>query len=102
MRFEDTPNLFGDGCGVSTGGDFTCSVCGVEHNKGNDEDQNYSDDFIGVVEFAGMEICGNCFEDVENEILRRMNYIIPWYRRIIEARRERLDSADTALKSIGA
>ncbi len=102
MRWDDSPELFGNGCGTSTCGDFTCGICGNEYNKGNDANEDYSGDSEGVTEFAGIEVCGNCFEAIETEILGRMKHILPWYRKIVERRRESLDMADTALKSVGA
>jgi len=102
MRWEETPDLFGSGCGIATYGDFTCGICGTEHNKGNDAAQDYDGDSVGVTEFAGIEVCYDCFEKIETEIVNRMKYILPWYRRIVERRRESLDAADNALKSVGA
>jgi hypothetical protein len=102
MRWDESPGLFGLGVGTSTCGDFTCGICGTEHNKGNDAAEDYSGDSVGFEDFAGIEICENCFETIETEILGRMKHILPWYRRIVERRRESLDAADHALKAVGA
>jgi hypothetical protein len=87
-RFMDSPGLFGRGVGISTCGDFTCAICGVEYNTGNDKTENYDGDSVMVANFAGVDICGDCFEKVENEILRRMPDILQWYKKILEHRAE--------------
>ncbi|MCL2869225.1 hypothetical protein FWF48_00225 [Candidatus Saccharibacteria bacterium] len=86
MRFEETPGLFGSGVGSATNGDFTCGVCHTRYNEGNDESRDYFGDSVPNAFFAGLEICGDCFERVEDEVLRRMSDILPWYGRIVEKR----------------
>jgi hypothetical protein len=87
-RFIDSPELFGRGTGISTCGDFTCAICGVKYNTGNDETENYDNDSVQVTTFAGVKICGDCFEEIENEILLRMSDILQWYKKILEHRAE--------------
>jgi hypothetical protein len=87
-RFIDSPELFGVGTGIATCGDFTCAICGVKYNNGNDETENYDGESVPVTTFAGVEICGDCFVKVENEILRRMPDILQWYKKILEHRAE--------------
>jgi hypothetical protein len=76
-RFIDSPELFGCGTGISTCDDFTCAICGTKYNNGNDES-------IPVATFAGVKICGDCFEKIENEILCRMPDILRWYKKILD------------------
>jgi hypothetical protein len=87
-RFIDSPELFGRGVGISTCGDFTCAICGMKHNQGNDKTEDYDGESIPVTTFAGVEVCGDCFEKIENEILRRMPDILQWYKKILERRAE--------------
>jgi hypothetical protein len=87
-RFIDSPELFGGGVGISTCGCFTCAICGVKYNDGNDETENYGDESIPVTTFAGVEMCGDCFEEIENEILRRMPDILRWYKKILDRKAE--------------
>ena len=99
-RFEDGPNLFGLGAGWSTCGDFTCARCGTKYNEGNDAEERYNDDPINLTEFAGMMICCDCFEAVEQEVLHRMDDIIPWYKRILAARRAALEKSEGMLTGL--
>jgi hypothetical protein len=90
-RFIDSPGLFGRGIGYSTCGDFTCAVCGV-YNEGYDKEA------ILVDTFAGLEICGDCFEKIEREILRRMPDILQWYKKILNYRAEQGKIVDDLIK----
>jgi hypothetical protein len=87
-RFIDSPELFGCGTDISTCGDFTCAICGVKYNNGNDKTENYNDESIPVATFAGVKICGDCFEKIENEILCLMPDILRWYKKILDRRAE--------------
>jgi hypothetical protein len=87
-RFIDSPELFGHGVGISICGYFTCAICGVKYNAGNDKAENYDGDSVRVTTFAGVEICGDCFEKVEDEILCRLPDILRWYKKILERREE--------------
>ena len=98
-RFEDTPDLFGSGMGWSTAGEFTCCICGITFNEGADETEDYDND-IGIINFAGNNVCEGCFEHVEQEILNRMDDIIPWYKRYIEAHRKRVDKEQALIDSL--
>ncbi|MDR0475078.1 MAG: hypothetical protein LBH43_15565 [Treponema sp.] len=99
-RFEDSPDLFGRSPGISTCGDFTCSICGTRYNTGNDENEDYDGDSIEVTTFAGAEVCGNCFERIEKEILRRMTDILSWYKRLLLSQKKDFDNFDVFIKSI--
>ena len=99
-RYIDGPELFGGGTGVSTCGDFTCAICGVEYNKGNDEKESYNDEQVGLTEFAGVLICENCFEAVEDEILARMPSIIEWYSRILKTKDKHIEEQIKQLRGI--
>jgi hypothetical protein len=87
-RFIDSPGLFGRSAGIAACGDFTCAICGVKYNAGNDKTESYDNDSVPVDAFAGVEICGDCFEKIENEILRSMPDILQWYKKILERRAE--------------
>jgi hypothetical protein len=96
-RFIESPDLFGHGAGISTCGDFTCGICGTKYNEGNDEAENYNDESILLTDFAGIQICGDCFEDVENEILYRMPDILKWYKQIIQSKKAHLEEMEKLL-----
>lgn len=58
-RFEDSPELFGAGCGRATFGESVCGICGVVHNPGADDDEDgdsLSDEAIGETAFAGLNV----------------------------------------------
>jgi hypothetical protein len=86
MRLENSVDLFGSSPGHSTHGDFTCDVCKTKYNEGNDATENYDDDSIPYTEFAGLMVCGDCFEAIECEVLARMDDIIAWYKRAVNKR----------------
>ncbi|KKM16617.1 hypothetical protein LCGC14_1684040 [marine sediment metagenome] len=100
MRFEDTPNLFGYGAGSGTYGDFECQMCSTIYNEGEDEKGTYDGDSIGWTTFAGMQICKHCFGKIEKEVLHRMSDILPWYKRILAARKEHLEEAQLLVDDI--
>ena len=82
-RFEDSLDLFGRPVGTSPNYNFSCGICGKEYNKdGKDED-------IGTTYFANVIVCEYCFEAIENEILGRMDDILPWFERMIEYKERR-------------
>ena len=83
--------LFGVGIGISTCGDFTCAFCGTKYNEGNDAKQSYDGDSIPIENFAGLDVCGDCFSKIENEILGRMPDILKWYKNIIEKKQARIN-----------
>ena len=99
-RFEDTPNLFGGGGGISTTGHFHCEMCDNTYNEGIGVDNNEEGGCsVTVGNFAGMEICEDCFEKVEQSVLARMPHILPWYRRYMDSVKERVNEADENLKA---
>ena len=102
IRFEDSPELFGGGCGSSTVLEFTCHRCGTEYNKGNkgEEDNSESDEYVRYTIFAGMKICGACFAAIECDVLRRIPEILPWYRNILAEERARLEKAESLLANL--
>lgn len=99
-RFENSPDLFGRGFGISTCGEFTCGICGTIWNKGNDETESYDGESVLNASFAGIAICGDCFEKVENEILRRMPDILEWYVRINKRQRKLAEAAEALLEYV--
>jgi hypothetical protein len=99
-RFEDSPDLFGSGIGHSTCGDFICDLCKTQYNTGNDKTENYSGDSVPYTEFAGLVVCGDCFEEIEDEVLHRMPDILKWYKRIMEARKKDIDQGVALLDGL--
>ena len=93
MRYDDSPELFGCGIGTSTCGDIECDMCGTLYNQGNDEAEDYDGDSVLHTTFAGLQVCECCFARVENEVLYRMPYILPWYKKILTAKNARLARA---------
>lgn len=102
MRFEDSFELFGVGVGKGTYGDIKCEMCGTLHNEGEDDLGEYNGESVSWTTFAGMCVCECCFERVENEILRRMPDILPWYRRILDRQKASIANLDSDLKSVEA
>ena len=98
MRFEDSPNLFGCGLGYSTCGDIECDICKVLHNEGNDAAEDYDGESVCHTEFAGLTVCGCCFEAIENAVLARMRDILPWYGRILKEQREVFKQSEEDLR----
>ena len=99
MRIFDTPELFGGGCGFSTHGEITCEFCGERYHEGADTEQNYDNESILHTTFAGKIVCECCFEAIENEILHRIDTVLPWYRKILNARKDRTEKLLGALDS---
>ena len=95
MRFEDSPELFGGGCGHGTSRGFTCGWCGTEYP--GDETGH---DTVTVTDFGGKEVCEECFEVIEGEILARMGDILPWYRRILDAKKAGIAKLDEKLQEV--
>lgn len=95
-RFEDTPELFGYGAGTSCIGDLKCEFCGTLHNPDETGDDPDGEP-IRNTEFAGLQACECCFLKIENEVLHRMPDILKWYKRILEARRKRLERNERLL-----
>ena len=102
MRYEDTPELFGNGAGFSTGGDIKCDICGYLHNEGEDEKEEYNGEFVCHTNFAGLTVCECCYERIESEVLSRMEDILPWYRRILDDLESTLKKRRESLTATGA
>jgi len=96
MRFEDSPELFGVGSGVSTTGYIECEWCGNVYEDPADIES------VSSTDFAGKQVCDCCFEKIEREILYRMPDILKWYSKIVAKRKESVEQADNALKAVGA
>ena len=98
MRFDDSPDLFVCGHGVSTVGQTTCEFCGTTYHKDNEDGKgNVIDQYadpIGETHFAGKLVCDCCWEAIEAEVLRRMPDILRWYAKILQARRTKLEGAE--------
>lgn len=98
MRYIDSPDLFGNGCGSSSCGEIICEFCGTVHNKEIDDETE--GEYIRDTNFAGLSICECCFERIENEILHRMPDILKWYKSIIDEREKRLKNDKSLLDGI--
>lgn len=100
MRFEDTPDLFGYGCGLATSAEIRCEWCGHLYNEGayEDKEDEVPGEDVFHTEFDGKTVCECCFERVENAVLVRMSSILPWYARILQKRRERLEKSEADLR----
>jgi hypothetical protein len=99
-RFIDGNELFGVGMGYSTCGDLKCDICKTMYNEGNDKTESYNGDSVIYTDFAGLTVCYDCFEAIENEILHRMPDILKWYRKIIKARQKNIDEAKKAFEGL--
>jgi hypothetical protein len=94
-RFEDTPELFGGGAGTGTTGNIICEWCGTNYgNRENEQGEPTSldNESISHTTFGGKQICECCFEAVENAVLQRMEDIIPWFTRILQARERQTEA----------
>lgn len=94
MRFEDSPELFGGGAGMSTTGSVHCQFCGETYEDTADIQS------VVFTTFAGLQVCHCCFEKIEGEILCRMQDILPWFSRILASRRKRTDALQELLNSV--
>lgn len=100
-RFEDTPGLFGIGVGGATYGNITCEWCGTDYAGRQDKrSEGFSDEAIGNTHFGDLQVCDCCFEKVEAAVLSRMGDIIPWFIRILKARRTELKSKERMLVAL--
>jgi hypothetical protein len=101
MRIEDTPELFGAGCGSGTIAEIKCGFCGRVYNKGETgEHLSLDNESVEYTWFAGKMVCYCCFESLENEVLRRISDILPWYKRIVEAKRKGLEDESKNLSDV--
>ena len=87
-RFEDTPELFGRGAGSATCAELTCDICKVVHNEGC-TGEAYTDqgESVCYTTFAKLTVC----ETVENAVLVRVEDLLPWLTRLMDARRQRIE-----------
>lgn len=101
-RHEDTPDLFGGGVGIGTAGTLRCGICGNVYNPDADEKEDYSGDSVGYTNFAGFIVADCCFEDVEREVLSRLEDILPWFARIVAKQRVLIGNRERAIQAIVA
>jgi len=92
-------SLFGTGVGTATCGDIKCDFCGTLHNEGNDAAEDYDGDSVSWTSFAGLTVCECCFPKIEQEVYRRMDDILVWYRRVQDRKRKRLEKTEELLKA---
>lgn len=98
VRFEDSAFPFGLGSGVSTSGDIKCDLCGKIHNK---EYPDGGGEYIREFYFGDICVCECCFERLEKAVLHNIDYIIPWFRRILDEQEKRLNNRKMLLTIIG-
>jgi hypothetical protein len=80
-RFEDSPDLFGCGCGSSTNGEEVCEWCGKVWNKGLNGDEPDEGVSIRYTTFGGKNICECCFGKIESAIWARRLDVAIWLKR---------------------
>jgi len=95
MRVEDSPGLFGLGIGYSTCSGIKCDWCGTLYEDDKDEDK-----YVSWADFGGKQICQCCFEQIEDAVLSHIDDILPWYARILQARRTDLEKLEENLMII--
>lgn len=103
MRHEDSPELFGGGCGVSTVGNITCGFCLTDYTDRedpNDPSGGFSDVSIAHTDFAGLQVCDCCYERIEQEILYRIHDILIWYGKILDRQKRTLVANEDALADV--
>ena len=103
VRFEDSPELFGGGCGSGSYAEEKCDVCEAVHNEGcgaSEDDDDLSEDSVSWTDFGPLHVCECCFEIIENAVFARMGDIVPWYGRILASQRDALERRERALKEI--
>ena len=101
-RFEDTPNLFGGGAGVGTYGNFKCDVCNTvwDNREDGNGDILGDHDAIRWTEFAGFQVCGDCFGKIENAVLERVDDLLPWLARILASKSNLIERRILMIKKI--
>jgi len=104
-RFEDSNDLFGVSPGDSTSSELICELCRKVYNQGIGTDEDNDDDWdegesVLYTDFAGLQVCECCFGKIENEIVRRMSDILPWYKRIVDARKKQTESDEALLNQL--
>jgi len=99
-RYFDSDFLFGIGSGVSTCGNYKCGFCGETYNEGADKTGDYNGDSVPVEHFAGLNVCYNCYETIENAILRRMPTILKWYCNILKSKDADIKKQTKQLKEV--
>jgi hypothetical protein len=78
MRLVDSLGLFGAEDALETAYEIECSICGTLYNPALKASRIYP---VYYSEFCGKIVCECCFEDIENEILRRKEDILAWLDR---------------------
>ena len=105
MRHDDSPELFGYGCGSGTYGEIMCEWCGTIHNEGCEDDRDGGRS-VRFTDFAGKLVCDCCFAAIEEEVIHRLPHILPWAKRILTAERDNarrgLDQIDQVEKTMEA
>jgi|GEM_PF-3254922 len=106
-RFIDENfGLFGSGVSGGSSYEIKCEWCGTIHNKDydgaedGDGNENLSGDYVSYLMFGDKEICECCFDKIEAAVMQYMPYILPWYRRILDAQRRRLEKSEENLSAV--
>lgn len=101
-RHEDTIGLFGVDGGVSTYGNITCGWCKTEYTdrESDDDPDVVSNEPLGWVQFGDLQVVECCYEKVEEAVLSRMGYLVPWFMRILERNRQGLERQENMIASL--
>ena len=87
---DDPGRPFGLGVGHSTGGHFTCGMCGEVYNQppdGADEDWVAdSEDYVPSADFGPLEIGPCCFRALESAVRQWLPAAVAWSIARAEAR----------------
>ena len=101
VELDDPRRPFGLGVGRSTGGHFTCGMCGRVYNQppeGADEDWVAdNEDFVCAVDFGSLEVGACCFRELESAVYEWLQEAVTWSVAMAEARAAR---AEADLKAV--
>jgi hypothetical protein len=95
QRFEDTPGLFGVGICAGTSSTLICDWCGTKYPEIDpiDDSRRYAN-------FGDKQVVECCFVKVESAVLGEIQNILPWFTRLLEARRAKLAEDNTLVDAV--
>ncbi len=98
-RLEDSVSLLGSGSGIRSYAEIKCQLCGKVYNEGCDDgsERGLSDEGVSWAYFAGLQVAECCWDKIERSVYEHMSNIIPWYKRILDRRRTRLNQDEERL-----
>jgi hypothetical protein len=94
-RFEDVGGLFAAAHVQASYGGINCDWCGARYAEDPSEGESIEWAFFG-----GKQVCACCFGAVEAAVLGKMSDILPWFARLLEARRAKLARDDKAVEEL--